>query len=321
MKDFFVHPNAICESNQIGERTRIWAFSHILKGATIGEDCNICDGVFIENDVTVGNRVTIKSGVQLWDGIRVADDVFIGPNATFTNDLFPRSRAWQKSLPLTQVKSGASIGANATLLPGITIGERAMIGAGTVVTKDVPANAIVYGNPGEIRGYLETENEIISKENVKKSVSLNIERDFGRSARLLRFKSHLETRGNLTVVDFRNELPFMPQRFFTVSQVPIDEVRGKHAHRVCEQVLIIMNGSVNVKIDDGTSIMQINLSDPRIALYIPRMIWSTQFEFSNDAILGVFASHNFDTEDYINSYEEFQSLVSGSDSINNIQDY
>ena len=142
MKDIFVHPKAICESEQIGERTRIWAFSHILEGAKIGKDCNICDGVFIENDVTVGDRVTIKSGVQLWDGIRVADDVFIGPNATFTNDHFPRSRVWQETLPLTHIHEGASIGANATLLPGITIGRGAMIGAGTVVTRYVPANAI-----------------------------------------------------------------------------------------------------------------------------------------------------------------------------------
>nr|WP_277991366.1 acyltransferase [Sphingomonas panni] len=138
------------ESDGIGERTRIWAFVHILPGARIGTDCNICDHVFIENDVRVGDRVTIKSGVQLWDGVRLADDVFVGPNATFTNDLMPRSRN-PDFIPLeTHVEAGASIGANATILPGLTIGARAMVAAGAVVTRDVPPDTLVAGNPARI---------------------------------------------------------------------------------------------------------------------------------------------------------------------------
>jgi UDP-2-acetamido-3-amino-2,3-dideoxy-glucuronate N-acetyltransferase len=145
----FIHPHSIIESKQIGEHTRVWAFVHILPGAKIGEDCNICDFVFIENDVIIGDRVTVKSGVQLWDGLRIEDEVFIGPNATFTNDRFPRSK---QPFPLlrTVLKRGATVGANATLLPGITIGERAMVGAGAVVTKDVPTLALVVGNPARI---------------------------------------------------------------------------------------------------------------------------------------------------------------------------
>jgi len=160
MDNFFLHPNAILESSKIGKGTRIWAFVHILSGASIGEDCNICDGVFIENDVIIGDRVTVKSGVQLWDGTRIEDDVFIGPNATFTNDKFPRSRAWKDDLPVILVNRGASIGANSTILPGIIIGAGAMVGAGTVVTKDVPPNAIFYGNPGQIHGYVGEEGEL-----------------------------------------------------------------------------------------------------------------------------------------------------------------
>lgn len=312
MKDVFVHPNAICESEQIGHRTRIWAFSHILKGAKIGEDCNICDGVFIENDVTVGNRVTIKSGVQLWDGTRVGDDVFIGPNATFTNDHFPRSRVWQKTLPLTRIHAGASIGANATLLPGITIGERAMIGAGTVVTRDVPANAIVYGNPGIIHGYSESDNDRISKGGEEKSINVEIESDISSGARLVKFKGISDSRGNLTVVDFKDELPFVPLRFFTISQVPSKEIRGEHAHRTCQQVLVILNGSVSVMIDNGTIRKQMLLSNPSIALYIPPMVWGTQFAFSSNAVLGVFASHPYDAEDYIHSYNDFRTMVLNS---------
>jgi UDP-2-acetamido-3-amino-2,3-dideoxy-glucuronate N-acetyltransferase len=149
---YFVHPQGICETSDVGDGTRIWAFAHVLAGARIGADCNICDHVFVENDVVVGDRVTVKSGVQLWDGLRVADDVFIGPNATFTNDPFPRSKAYEHETSATWVEYGASIGANATILPGLTIGSRAMVGAGAVVTHDVPANAIVAGNPARIVG-------------------------------------------------------------------------------------------------------------------------------------------------------------------------
>lgn len=152
--NYFVHSHALSESKQIGDRTRIWAFVHILPGAIIGSDCNICDHVFVENDVTIGDRVTIKCGVQIWDGVRLEDDVMVGPNATFTNDLFPRSKQ-PFELRTTVVRAGASIGANATILCGITIGRGAMIGAGAVVTKDVPDRAVVVGNPARIVRYVE----------------------------------------------------------------------------------------------------------------------------------------------------------------------
>lgn len=148
----FIHSHALCESTSIGSGTRIWAFSHILPGAKIGRNCNICDHVFIENDVTIGDRVTIKCGVQIWDGISLEDDVFVGPNATFSNDPFPRSKQHPLVYARTIVRRGASIGANATILPGIEIGERAMVGAGAVVTKDVPAGMVVIGNPARIKG-------------------------------------------------------------------------------------------------------------------------------------------------------------------------
>ena len=144
----FIHPSSDVQSKQIGEGTRVWQYVVILPGAIIGRDCNICSHCFIENKVSVGDRVTVKCGVQLWDGITLEDDVFIGPNVTFTNDLEPRSRNAAAKLLPTLVKKGASIGANATILPGITIGEGAMIGAGAVVTKDVPPEVTVVGNPG-----------------------------------------------------------------------------------------------------------------------------------------------------------------------------
>src|SRR5690349_15212940 len=153
--DPFIHPQAICESKYVGAGTRIWAFAHVLPRARIGRDCNVCDGVFVENEVRIGDRVTIKCGVQLWDGVELEDDVFVGPNATFTNDPFPRSRAHLATHPRTVVHKGASIGANATILPGLSIGAGAMVAAGAVVTRDVPRYAIVMGNPARITGYVD----------------------------------------------------------------------------------------------------------------------------------------------------------------------
>ena len=150
-----IHPLADVKSLNIGKDTRVWQFSVIFENARIGENCNICAHSLIENDVVIGNNVTIKSGGFLWDGTRVEDDVFIGPNATFTNDVMPRSKIYPDVFSGITLKKGASIGANATILPGITIGCKAMVGAGAVVTKDVPDYAVVAGNPATIKRFIE----------------------------------------------------------------------------------------------------------------------------------------------------------------------
>lgn len=152
--NFFAHKTAIVESKSIGKDSRIWAHTHILPGAKIGENANICDFCFIENDVTLGNDVTVKCGVYLWDGITVEDNVMIGPAAVFTNDLFPRSKNTTYNLQKTVLKKGCSIGANATIIAGVTIGEHAMVGAGSVVTKSVPDYGLVYGNPASMHGFI-----------------------------------------------------------------------------------------------------------------------------------------------------------------------
>jgi UDP-2-acetamido-3-amino-2,3-dideoxy-glucuronate N-acetyltransferase len=148
-----IHPLAQTEGARIGSGTRVWQFCIILPQAQIGCDCNICAHVFIENDVAIGDRVTIKSGVQLWDGIRIEHDVFIGPNATFTNDRIPRSRK-RRSLLVTRVQRYATIGANSTILPGLTIGQGAMVSAGAVVTRNVPDHALMVGNPARRKGWV-----------------------------------------------------------------------------------------------------------------------------------------------------------------------
>lgn len=149
-----IHKLADVQSSNIGEDTNIWQFCVVLKNAVIGNNCNINAGVLIENDVVLGDNVTVKSGVQIWNGITLEDNVFIGPNVTFTNDFLPRSKQYPKDFLKTVVKKGASIGANSTIVAGITISEYAMIGAGSVVTKNIGTQELWFGNPAKFRGYI-----------------------------------------------------------------------------------------------------------------------------------------------------------------------
>jgi acetyltransferase-like isoleucine patch superfamily enzyme len=155
-KAAYIHPLALCESMQVGPRTRIWAFTHVMAGAVIGADCNLGDHAFIESGARLGNGVTVKNGVAVWDRVRVEDDVFIGPSVAFTNDLRPRAkiRKTREGLVPTVLRSGASIGANATIVCGVVIGAHAFVGAGAVVTRDVPDYALVTGNPARQRGWV-----------------------------------------------------------------------------------------------------------------------------------------------------------------------
>ncbi len=149
MADFFVHEKAICETETIGKNTRVWSFSHIMKNVVIGDDCNFCDHTFVESGAKIGSRVTVKNGVSIWNGVEVGDDVFLGPNCVLTNDLFPRSKVYHAEDVKTIIKNGASVGANATIVCGNTLGEYCMVGAGSVVTKDVAPFSLVIGVPAK----------------------------------------------------------------------------------------------------------------------------------------------------------------------------
>ena len=307
--EYFVHPNGLCESRHIGKDTKIWAFAHVLPEARLGAECNICDNVFIENDVVIGDRVTIKCGVQVWDGIEIMDDVFIGPNATFTNDRFPRSKQYPDVFLRTIVKTKATIGANATILPGLTIGENAMIGAGAVVTRSVPPFAIVVGNPAKIIGYanaLETTNERV-KVSVSSTPTVTTTNVCGVT--LHTFKAVPDLRGSLSVGEFEREIPFIPKRYFLVYDVPTADTRGEHAHHKCHQFLIAVRGSIRVVVDDGETREEIILDRPNMGLYLPPKTWGIQYKYSADAMLLVFASDYYDSDDYIRDYSDFVSLI------------
>lgn len=301
----FIHPKAVVEEGvTIGEGTRVWAFAHILPGATIGVDCNICDHVFIENDVRVGNRCTIKCGVQLWDGVSLDEDVFVGPNVTFTNDKFPRSKRYPDAFATTCVKRGSSIGANATILPGLQIGEKAMVGAGAVVTHNVPPNAIVAGNPARIVGYVDTT----VRPTVQSALSTTTEDSRVLGVKLIQLHHVADMRGDLCVAEWHRDLPFVPRRVFMVYDVPDARVRGEHAHRQCQEFLVCVKGSMAVVVDDGSHREEYVLEEPWIGLYLPPNVWRIQYRYSRDAVSMVLASHEYDAADYIRSYEDFLRL-------------
>ncbi len=308
MKAFFAHPQALVETENIGKNTRVWAFAHVLPGAVIGEDCNLCDQTFVENDVVMGNRVTIKCGVQLWDGITLEDDVFVGPNATFTNDPFPRSKQYPEAYKRTIIRKGASIGANATILPGLTVGQYALVGAGAVVTKDVPPFAIVVGNPAQISGYVQSDGKnrlTENKQNDRKVKSADLPEVKG--VRLVNLPIVADLRGSLSFAEYENTLPFLPKRYFLVYDVPNKEIRGEHAHRECHQFLVCIKGNCSVVVDDGRNRAEVLLDGPQLGLHVPPMVWATEYKYSADAVLLVLASEVYRAEDYIRDYDLFLS--------------
>ncbi len=297
-KSFFLHPQGIVEEGaKIGAKTRIWAWAHVLGGAKIGKECNLCDHTFVENDVAIGDRVTVKCGVSIWDGITIEDDVFIGPSVAFTNDKFPRSRQYPEKFARTTICKGASIGANATILP-VRIGSNAMVGAGAVVTKDVPPNAIVVGNPARIIGYCGVSKKSAADEAA--SAGKN-----ARNKRIYPIPSFSDVRGELSVLEFEKILPFPVKRMFYTYGVSSDNVRGEHAHKVCEQFLIAVAGSLHVIIDDGDKREEYVLDTPREGLHLPSGCWGIQYKHSPDCVLLVLASHSYDAGDYIRNYDDF----------------
>jgi UDP-2-acetamido-3-amino-2,3-dideoxy-glucuronate N-acetyltransferase len=302
---------ASVETKYIGKNTKIWQYVVVLPGARIGDDCNICSHCFIENDVVIGNRVTIKNGVQLWDGLRVEDDVFIGPNSSFGNDLFPRSRVKRIENLQTLVEAGASIGSGCVILPGVRIGRKAMIAAGSVVTRTVPPFAIVRGNPARIVGYVDADRTQANPRGNKGSSS-NLIRVISKVPEVTQVELHRvsDMRGSLVVGEVLEYIPFAIKRIFMIYNVPSIETRGEHAHKKCHQFLICTHGSCSVVVDNGEARQEFILDRPDIGLHIPPKVWGIQYKYSPDAVLLVLASENYDPLDYIRDYNEFLAIKS-----------
>ena len=300
----FIHPLSDVQTTAIGSGTRLWQFVVVLPGAQIGQDCNICSHCLIENDVVVGDRVTVKSGVQLWDGLRVGADVFIGPNVSFTNDRFPRSQQKPEKFLVTTIGHGASVGAGAVILPGVVIGSKAMVAAGALVTRSVPPNAVVEGSPARIVGYVDAaRSDVFDVATTKHKVGATVTSVAG--VNLHHMPRVPDIRGSLTVGEFDRSIPFTAKRYFMVFEVPSIETRGEHAHRECHQFLICVRGSCAVVADDGTNRQEFLLNRPDVGIHLPPMVWGIQYKYSADAVLLVFASHYYDSADYIRDYSEF----------------
>lgn len=308
-----IHPSADVQSINIGNNTTIWQSVVVLAKAQIGEHCNICAHCFIENDVQIGNKVTVKSGVYLWDGITLEDEVFVGPNVTFTNDKYPKSKVYPNEFLKTVVQKGASIGGGAVILPGVVIGSGAMVGAGAVVTKSVPANAIVYGSPARITGYVDTlQSQTLTRAQSTTSVT-ELSKDAVQKigvgdVTLHQLKEVKDMRGDLSVAEFPSEIPFEPKRYFLVYNVPSEKTRGEHAHYQCKQFLICVKGSCSVVADNGKTRSEVILDAPNKGLYLPPLTWGIQYKYSKDAVLLVFASHSYSADDYIRDYKKFRDL-------------
>jgi len=301
----FIHPQGVVEPGAtVGRNTRVWAWSHILPGAVIGADCNLCDHTFIEGGVSIGDRVTVKCGVYIWDGVTIEDDAFIGPSVSFTNDTFPRSRHWPESYEHTRICRGASIGANATILP-VTIGAHAMVGAGAVVTKNVPPYAIVVGNPARIVGYVNVVPVKAKEPQTEESAGLQTDHSGSTGAKMIAIPSFSDVRGDLSVLEFDKLLPFPVKRLFYTYGVDSREVRGEHAHKRCEQFLIAVHGSLHVIVDDSEHREEFVLDSPTRGLHLPAGCWGIQYKHSPDCVLLVCASEGYVAEDYIRDYDEF----------------
>ena len=306
-----LHPLALIDRGaQVGARTAVAAFARICAGARVGAACKIGEYVLIERGVEIGNRVTIGAGAKLATGVRVEDGVCIGANATFTHDHQNRGRGRAARQPGPVVRAGAVIGANATVLAGVTIGQSAIVGAGAVVTRDVPPNAIVAGNPAQLQGYVDSIP--------RGEPALTVMHERGASgARKFRVKGVAlhqlplirDIRGNLSMGEIGKGMPFAPRRYFVITDVPNDKVRGEHAHRKLQQFLVCLRGRCSIVVDDGRNREEAMLDGPQAGLYVPPMVWAVQYKYSADAVLLVLASAEYDPADYIRDYDEFLRLV------------
>jgi acetyltransferase-like isoleucine patch superfamily enzyme/dTDP-4-dehydrorhamnose 3,5-epimerase-like enzyme len=298
------HPSAIVESAAIGEGTSIAAHAHVRPGARIGRRCVIGDHVFIDNGVVVGDGVTVKCGAQLWAGVTIEDHAYIGPHAVLTKDP-PPARA---DAP-TVVQAGASIGANATILPGVIIGQGATVRAGTVVEGNVPANSIVVGNPAHIVGYVDAATSLSGTLQEAPAAPGSAPTTV-RGVTLHRLPLVEDLRGWLSFGEANRHVPFGIQRYFLVFEVASERIRGEHAHKRTHQFLVCVHGKCNVLVDDGQNRQVVVLDHPTLGIHVSPMIWTVQFQHSRDAVLLVFASERYDPDDYIRDYAAFLAAAS-----------
>lgn len=310
-----VHSHASCDTPQLGDQTQIDAFARIEGDARIGSNCKIGAHSYVAGDVVIGDRVTLADHVSIGNAVRIEDDVTVGSQTSF-------AVVDSSSAKRTIVRSGVHIGAHVTILDGVEIGPNAVIDSGTLVRDSVPAEAIVSGNPPQIIGYVDTPESVIessSGSDVSTSTASGSWRPADPLARvsgvqLQRSPVITDMRGSITVNEISTTLPFVPQRYFMVFDVPGEETRGQHAHRECHQFLVCTQGRVLVLADDGTNRESFVLDNRSSGLYLPPMTWGVQYGYTRDSVLLVLASHPYEDADYIRTYDEFLQAVKDNSS-------
>lgn len=290
--------------------------SHCLLGdyASVREGCRIADYCVVGRNAMLNAYVSMRQRSRVLEGASIAAHTVIGERAFISvgvgfadDNRFGRGTAEQASRPHV-IHEGAMIGVNATLLPGVHIGREAMVAAGAVVTRDVPAYAIVKGNPARIGGYVGDSVVDVHAATVLPKGEKITPLGVGKAS-LHRLDTFRDLRGSLSVGEFERDLPFTPQRHFVVYDVPSKDVRGGHAHKTCGEFLICVKGSLQTRLTDGKNAVDVALSSPDIGLYLPCGVWGAQYKFSADAVLLVFASHPYDPADYIRDYDEYLGFV------------
>lgn len=278
-------------------------FVEISPEAQVGEGCWFGSHCFVEQGAVVGAHVQVDGGVILHERVAIEDGVVIGANVVFVRPNGTNGRL------TTVVGRGSQIGGNSTLAAGVTVGEGALVEPGSVVVTSVQPHAIVAGNPAKVVGFRGTgvlATSTAQPPTVEQGLGM-VSRVHG--VRLFELPFISDPRGNLTVGEFERTLPFRPLRYFITFDVPNAHIRGEHAHRTCEQFLVCVRGSCAVVVDDGKQREEILLDRPTLGIYVPPMIWATEYKHSSDSTLMVFASEYYDPSDYIRNYSEFMALM------------
>ena len=286
-EDAAIHQSALCLAKAVGSGTRIGPFASLAADAVVGSDCAIEQAATIGPRVTLGDRVTVCAGARLVANVSLDSDVTVHENAVVGG------------AEATTVARGAVVGANATVAAGTIVGRGAVIEPGAAASDAVPANAVVRGNPAQIVGYVGNGTEPAVE-----TLPAQIEPSHGTrtDTRVPNVYLHplnrvSDLRGRLVAANFA-DLPFVPQRIFSVFDVPSERIRGSHAHRQCDQLLISLSGSIHCVIDDGTRRDEVRLDSPDMGLYLPAMTWGTQYKYTRDAVLLVLASHPYSAEEH-----------------------
>jgi UDP-2-acetamido-3-amino-2,3-dideoxy-glucuronate N-acetyltransferase len=312
----FIDPSARFEGDSLGEGSRVLAYARVAPGVAIGRNCVLHEHAVLIGTVILEDDVAVQTGAQLLGRMRVEQGVTVGAGAVVGGEPSSGEKADHRAGEII-IHQFASIGANVTVLPGAAIGRRAVVEPGSVVTENVPANAVVSGNPATIVAYVDSGQEAAAQEVVlPSSVGAAITETRVRGVTIHRLAYARDLRGSLTAAEFSN-LPFSPRRLFTVYDVPSESVRGSHAHRTCSQFLVCTLGGVSCLVDDGLAREEIRLASPDVGLHIPPMIWGTQWKYTRDAVLLVLASHPYDAADYIRDYEEFLEELERTDTRTN----